>query len=44
MCIRDRPHIVLGAALLQFGAYFGLTRSFLSLLIGHVVILSLIHI
>ncbi|MCV6901195.1 MAG: ABC transporter permease subunit [Achromobacter xylosoxidans] len=34
------PHIVLGAALLQFGAYFGLTRSFLSLLIGHVVIIA----
>lgn len=34
------PHIVLGAALLQYGAYFGLTRSFLSLLIGHVVIIA----
>lgn len=34
------PHIVLGAALLQYGAYFGLTRSFLSLLIGHVVIVA----
>lgn len=34
------PHIVLGAALLQYGAYFGLTRSFLSLLIGHVVIVT----
>jgi len=34
------PHIVLGAALLQFGGYFGLTRSFLALLIGHTVIVS----
>ena len=34
------PHIVLGAALLQYGAYFGLTRSFLSLLIGHIVIIA----
>lgn len=34
------PHIVLGAALLQFGGYFGLTRSFASLLIGHTVIVS----
>lgn len=34
------PHIVLGAALLQFGAYFGLTRSFLALLIGHTVIIT----
>lgn len=34
------PHIVLGAALLQFGGYFGLTRSFLSLLIGHTVIVA----
>ncbi|MGO4329750.1 ABC transporter permease [Cupriavidus sp. 2TAF22] len=34
------PHIVLGAALLQFGGYFGLTRSFLSLLIGHTVIIA----
>lgn len=34
------PHIVLGAALLQFGAHFGLTRSFLSLLIGHTVIVA----
>jgi putative spermidine/putrescine transport system permease protein len=32
------PHIVLGAALLQFGGYFGLTRSFMALLIGHTVI------
>ncbi|MCY1229492.1 Inner membrane ABC transporter permease protein YdcV [compost metagenome] len=34
------PHIVLGAALLQFGGYFGLTRSFTSLLIGHTVIIA----
>jgi len=34
------PHIVLGAALLQFGGYFGLTRSFTSLLIGHTVIVA----
>lgn len=34
------PHIVLGAALLQFGGYFGLTRSFLSLLIGHTIIVA----
>ncbi|EHP40915.1 binding-protein-dependent transporter inner membrane component family protein 54 [Cupriavidus basilensis OR16] len=34
------PHVVLGAALLQFGGYFGLTRSFLSLLIGHCVIVA----
>lgn len=34
------PYIVLGAALLQFGGYFGLTRSFVSLLIGHTVIVS----
>jgi len=34
------PHIVLGAALLQFGAYFGLTRSFLALLVGHTVIIA----
>lgn len=33
------PHIVLGAALLQFGAYLGLTRSFVALLIGHTVII-----
>lgn len=34
------PHIVLGAALLQFGAHIGLTRSFLALLIGHTVIIT----
>ena len=32
------PHIVLGAALLQFGAAWGLTRSFLALMIGHTII------
>ncbi|VVP52783.1 hypothetical protein PS898_05430 [Pseudomonas fluorescens] len=31
---------MLGAALLQFGGYFGLTRSFLALLIGHTIIIS----
>jgi putative spermidine/putrescine transport system permease protein len=34
------PHIVLGAALLQFGSGFGLTRNFLALLIGHTVIIT----
>jgi len=34
------PYIVLGAALLQFGGLFGLTRSFLSLAIGHTVIVA----
>lgn len=34
------PHIVLGGALLQYGAYFGLTRSFAALLIGHAVIVT----
>lgn len=34
------PHIVLGAALLQFGGYFGLVRSFPALLIGHTVIVA----
>jgi putative spermidine/putrescine transport system permease protein len=32
------PHIVLAAALLQFGGSFGLVRNFSSLLVGHVVI------
>jgi putative spermidine/putrescine transport system permease protein len=32
------PHVVLGAALLQFGSYIGLTRSFTALLVGHTVI------
>lgn len=34
------PHIVLGAALLQYGAAIGLTRSFMALLVGHVVIVT----
>ena len=34
------PHIVLGAALLQFGGGIGLTRSFLALLVGHTVIVT----
>ena len=34
------PHIVLGAALLQFGSGIGLTRSFLALLVGHTVIVT----
>jgi putative spermidine/putrescine transport system permease protein len=33
------PHLVLGAALLQYGAAIGLTRSFGALLVGHVVII-----
>ncbi|CEJ12035.1 Inner membrane ABC transporter permease protein YdcV [bacterium YEK0313] len=33
------PHVVLGAALLQYGAAIGLTRSFAALLVGHVVII-----
>lgn len=33
------PHIVLGAALLQFGASFGLVRSFEALLVGHTIII-----
>ncbi|CAM3670222.1 ABC transporter permease [Bordetella sputigena] len=32
------PHVVLGAALLQFGSSIGLTRSFTALLVGHTVI------
>ncbi|ANN77765.1 ABC transporter permease [Bordetella flabilis] len=32
------PHVVLGAALLQFGAPLGLTRNFTALLVGHTVI------
>lgn len=32
------PHIVLGAALLQYGALIGLTRNFGALLVGHTVI------
>jgi putative spermidine/putrescine transport system permease protein len=34
------PHLVLGAALLQFGSMMGLTRTFTALLIGHVVIVT----
>jgi len=34
------PYIVLGAALLQYGAALGLARSFTALLIGHVVIVT----
>ncbi|WP_173089185.1 ABC transporter permease subunit [Devosia sp. 1635] len=34
------PHLVLGAALLQFGGAIGLTRSFPALLVGHVVIVT----
>jgi putative spermidine/putrescine transport system permease protein len=33
------PHVVLGAALLQYGTAIGLTRSFLALLVGHIVII-----
>ena len=33
------PHVVLGAALLQYGAAIGLTRNFAALLVGHVVII-----
>ncbi|BBK32282.1 putative spermidine/putrescine transport system permease protein [Stella humosa] len=33
------PHVVLGAALLQYGTAIGLTRSFAALLVGHVVII-----
>lgn len=34
------PHLVLGAALLQFGSVMGLTRTFTALLVGHVVIVT----
>jgi putative spermidine/putrescine transport system permease protein len=34
------PHIVLGAALLQFCAALGFTRTFAALLVGHVVIVT----
>src|SRR5690606_18068498 len=34
------PHIVLGAALLQFGSSIGLMRNFAALLVGHVVIIT----
>lgn len=33
------PHVVIGAALLQYGAAIGLTRSFNALLVGHIVII-----
>lgn len=33
------PHVVLGAALLQYGSAIGLVRSFAALLVGHVVII-----
>src|SRR6478735_4106795 len=33
------PHVVLGAALLQYGSAIGLVRSFTALLVGHVVII-----
>ncbi len=32
------PHVVLGAALLQYGAAIGLVRTFAALLVGHVII------
>lgn len=34
------PHLVLGAALLQFGTSIGLVRSFSALLVGHVIIVT----
>jgi putative spermidine/putrescine transport system permease protein len=34
------PHVVLGTALLQYGAPIGLTRSFEALLVGHIVIIT----
>ena len=34
------PHIVIGAALLQYGASIGLVRNFPALLVGHVVIIT----
>lgn len=34
------PHIVLGAALLQYCVQIGLARTFLSLLVGHIVIVT----
>ncbi len=33
------PHVVIGAAMLQYGAAIGLTRSFNALLVGHIVII-----
>lgn len=34
------PHIVIGAALLQFGSAIGLVRNFPALLIGHTIIIT----
>ena len=34
------PHIVLGAAFLQYGAAIGLVRSFSALLVGHTIIVT----
>lgn len=34
------PHIVIGAALLQYGASIGLVRSFPALMVGHVIIIT----
>ncbi|SOC35677.1 putative spermidine/putrescine transport system permease protein [Rhizobium subbaraonis] len=34
------PHIVIGAALLQYGASIGLVRNFPALLVGHLVIVT----
>ncbi len=34
------PHVVLGAALLQYGGSIGLVRSFEALLVGHAVIIT----
>jgi putative spermidine/putrescine transport system permease protein len=33
------PHVVLGAALLQYGTIIGVTRSFTALLVGHIIII-----
>ncbi|MFA5489555.1 MAG: ABC transporter permease [Candidimonas sp.] len=33
------PNIVIGAALLQYGSAFGLTRNFAALLVGHTIII-----
>lgn len=34
------PHIVIGAALLQYGASIGLVRNFPALMVGHVIIVT----
>lgn len=34
------PHVVLGAALLQYGTAIGLTRNFGALLVGHIMIIT----